>query len=45
MNKELRIELLKQACKDIENNAEEKYYGEYSFSNSNKEIINNEISN
>lgn len=23
MNKELRIELLKQACKDIENNAED----------------------
>ena len=25
--------------------AEEKYFGEYSFSNSNKEIINNEVSN
>ena len=29
----------------VRKQAEDKYYGEYSFNNSNKEIINNEVSN
>ena len=39
------LELTNDEAINARKQAEDKYYGEYSFNNSNKEIIDNEVSN